>query len=111
MTGFVSALQTLRPGLLTEVEPLLQSSQAKVIAATLIPCLNRILRPFALVLEDYHSITANAIHDTIAYFISHMPPQMHLILSSRTDPPLPLSRLRVRGRSDRDSHRRSSLYP
>jgi len=97
MTGFVSALQTLRPGLLTEVEPLLQSSQDKVIAATLIPCLNRILRPFALVLEDYHSITANAIHDTIAYFISHMPPQMHLILSSRTDPPLPLSRLRVRG--------------
>jgi len=97
MTGFVSALQMLRPGHLNEVEPLLQSSQAKVIAATLIPCLNRIPHPFALVLEDYHSITANAIHDVVAYFISHMPPQMHLILSSRVDPPLPLSRLRVRG--------------
>jgi ATP/maltotriose-dependent transcriptional regulator MalT len=97
MVGFISALQTLQPGLLTEVEPLLQSSQAKVIAATLIPCLNRIPHSFALVLEDYHAITANTVHDAVAYFISHLPSQMHLILSSRVDPPLPLSRLRVRG--------------
>jgi LuxR family maltose regulon positive regulatory protein len=98
MAGLISALQTLKPGHLNEVEPLLQSTQPKVIAATLIHCLNRsISHPFALVLEDYHSITAKAVHDAVAYFISHMPPHMHLILSSRTDPPLPLSRLRVRG--------------
>lgn len=53
--------------------------------------------PFALVLEDYHTITAGAVHALVSYLIQHLPPTMHLILSSRSEPPLPLARLRVRG--------------
>jgi LuxR family maltose regulon positive regulatory protein len=61
--------------------------------------LNRLLaveEDFALVLEDYHVITAEAIHSAIRLMVSYPPPRMHVYLVSRTVPPLPLPRLRVR---------------
>jgi len=51
----------------------------------------------ALVLDDYHVIEAPSIHRALAYFMEHLPPQIHLILATRADPPLPLARLRVHG--------------
>ncbi|MEL7223868.1 MAG: LuxR C-terminal-related transcriptional regulator [Cyanobacteria bacterium J06576_12] len=48
----------------------------------------------ALVLDDYHVIETQAIHDAIGFLLSHLPPQVHLIISSRADPPLSLARLR-----------------
>jgi LuxR family maltose regulon positive regulatory protein len=53
-------------------------------------------KDFALVLEDYHVITAGAIHSAITLMVSYPPPRMHVYLISRTVPPLPLPRLRVR---------------
>jgi LuxR family transcriptional regulator, maltose regulon positive regulatory protein len=50
-----------------------------------------------LVLDDYHSITSQTIHDAIAYLVDHLPATLHLIFISRADPPLPLGRWRVRG--------------
>jgi len=50
-----------------------------------------------LVLDDFHTIQAQPILDMLFFFIEHMPPSLHLVLLSRTDPPLPLSRLRSRG--------------
>ena len=100
LTCFASALESLKPGMLAEAETAFQSFpplQPKAIMEALIHCLSTIPDSFALVLEDYHSITASAIHDTVAYLVGHLPSQMHVILSSRTDPPLSLSRLRVRG--------------
>ena len=52
---------------------------------------------FALVLDDYHLITAEPIHRALASLLEHMPPLMHLIIATRADPPLPLARLRARG--------------
>jgi len=52
--------------------------------------------PFAFVLDDFHLIAERQIHETMAFLIDHLPPQMHLILSSRADPPWPLARLRAR---------------
>jgi LuxR family maltose regulon positive regulatory protein len=52
---------------------------------------------FALVLDDYHVITERAIHEAVDFLIDHLPRQMHLILTSRFDPPLRLARLRARG--------------
>ena len=51
----------------------------------------------ALVLDDYHVITANPIHRGMAYLVEHLPPQLHLILATRADPHLPLARLRAKG--------------
>jgi LuxR family transcriptional regulator, maltose regulon positive regulatory protein len=47
-----------------------------------------------VVLDDYHRVEASAIHDSVAYLIEHLPPNCHLALITRTDPPLPLSRWR-----------------
>ena len=52
--------------------------------------------PFILVLDDFHVIRSEAVLKMLSYLLEHLPPQMHLVLLSRTDPPLPLSRLRVR---------------
>lgn len=50
-----------------------------------------------LVLDDYHYVTTQPIHESIAYLIDHLPHNLHLVIISRVDPPLPLGRWRVRG--------------
>jgi LuxR family maltose regulon positive regulatory protein len=50
----------------------------------------------ALVLDDYHVIVSSAIHDGLTYLLDHIPPRLHVVLASRSDPPLPLARLRAR---------------
>lgn len=50
-----------------------------------------------LILDDYHTIGGNAIHDALTYLLDHVPPQLHLTMTTRVDPPLPLARMRVRG--------------
>jgi LuxR family maltose regulon positive regulatory protein len=52
---------------------------------------------FALVLDDYHVITSDSIHQGMTFLLEHLPPHMHLIIATRADPPLPLARLRARG--------------
>ena len=53
--------------------------------------------PFILVLDDYHLIQNDWIHKAIGFLIEHLPPEMHLVLTTRVDPPLPLAQLRARG--------------
>src|ERR1700686_3139053 len=48
-----------------------------------------------LFLEDYHWLSASRIHQTIAYFLKHAPSHCHVVLTTRTDPPLPLATLRA----------------
>ncbi len=54
-------------------------------------------QPFTLVLDDYHFITEATVHRTLRLFLDQQPPQIHLILSSRVDPPLALAARRARG--------------
>jgi len=49
-----------------------------------------------MVLDDYHIITNPTIHEALRYFTEHQPPQVHLIITTREDPPLPLARMRAR---------------
>jgi LuxR family transcriptional regulator, maltose regulon positive regulatory protein len=50
-----------------------------------------------LILDDYDVITEPAIHETMAFFIDHLPPTLHVMLLTRSEPPLPLLRWRARG--------------
>jgi LuxR family transcriptional regulator, maltose regulon positive regulatory protein len=50
-----------------------------------------------LVLDDYQFVTEEASHEAVSFFVEHLPENVHLVISSRTDPPLPLGRLRARG--------------
>ena len=51
----------------------------------------------ALVLDDYHIITAEPIQRGMTFLLEHLPPQLHLMLATRADPPLSLARLRAQG--------------
>ena len=59
--------------------------------------LARLEEPAILVLDDYHIITNPLIHEMLEYFLEHQPGQAHLVITTRSDPPFPLARLRARG--------------
>ena len=93
----ITALQNIHPGLGERSLPLLQSPQPPPIESVLMTLLNEMTAveaDAALILDDYHAITAQAIHNGIGFLLSHLPPQAHLIIASRADPPLSLARLR-----------------
>jgi LuxR family maltose regulon positive regulatory protein len=97
---FVAVADRLYPGAGDTALMLLQSSQAPPIEAILTTLLNGLTELPAdavLVLDDYHLIKTRTIHEALAFLIEHLPPQVHLVISTRADPPLPLSRLRARG--------------
>ncbi|HEX6554834.1 MAG TPA: LuxR C-terminal-related transcriptional regulator [Ktedonobacteraceae bacterium] len=99
-TYVFTALEASQPGLCTLFLSILQTSQAPPpLQSILIAFSNALLtctRPLLLVLDDFHVITSQAVHNSFTYLVEHLPPDLlHIIISTRTDPPLPLSRLRV----------------
>jgi LuxR family maltose regulon positive regulatory protein len=61
-----------------------------------INALARLKEPAILVLDDYHTIINSLIHEMLEYFLEHQPRQVHLVIITRSDPPIPLARLRAR---------------
>src|SRR5215204_6552877 len=59
--------------------------------------LTELPHPVVLVLDDYQYVTGEDSHNSVAFFVDHLPENVHLVISSRSDPPLPLGRLRARG--------------
>ena len=76
--------------------PLLASASPTALLSLLLNDLSQYPTAGVLVLDDYHVITAESIHTALTFWVDHLPPHLHLILTSRADPPLPLARWRVR---------------
>ncbi len=98
-TYILSALDQQQPERFTPLLKSLQSPVAPPLTTVLATLINNVLEStqrFVLILDDYHVITEQQIHSTLWYLIDRLPPQFHIILATRTDPPLPLSRLRSR---------------
>ena len=96
----VAALQTIKAGIGERPLTALQSPQPPPTETILIALLNEIAAisdNFILVLDDYHVIDSQPVDNALAFLIDHQPPQMHLVIATREDPSLPLSRLRARG--------------
>jgi ATP/maltotriose-dependent transcriptional regulator MalT len=96
----IAAAQTIQADLGQDILAALQSSQSSTIAnwmPVLVNQLDNIVEPFVLVLDDYQWVTTSEIHQALAFLLEHQPPQMHLAIATRKDPPLPLPRLRARG--------------
>ncbi|MGB3295746.1 MAG: LuxR C-terminal-related transcriptional regulator [Phormidesmis sp.] len=96
-TYLITALRKIQPDLGERSLALLQSPQPPPIESVLMTLLNELTTvedDIVLILDDYHVISTQAIHDGIGFLLSHLPPQVHLIIASRADPPLPLARLR-----------------
>ena len=99
-TYLVTALQTVAPGVGARALSLLQGPQPppiETILTTLLNELGAVPNDVVLVLDDYHVIDAHDIHDGMAFLLEHLPPQVHLVITTRADPALPLARLRARG--------------
>ena len=96
-TYLITALHKIQPRLGERSLALLQSPQPPPIESVLMTLLNELAaveEDIVLILDDYHVIATQAIHDGIGFLLSHLPPQVHLIIASRADPPLSLARLR-----------------
>ncbi|HVU69725.1 MAG TPA: LuxR C-terminal-related transcriptional regulator [Ktedonobacteraceae bacterium] len=97
-----ASLQTLdaRLGQHVETLPDLPSSAdyQRVLSALINDVLVYISGDAVLVLDDYHALEDDAVHDLFIFWLEHAPEHLHLVLGTRVDPPLPLSRLRARGR-------------
>jgi LuxR family maltose regulon positive regulatory protein len=79
---------------------LLQSPQMPPVNSLLVSLINDLVATgieLTFVLDDYHLITANAVHEIVQMLLERLPPNVSLVIITREDPPLPLARLRVRG--------------
>jgi LuxR family transcriptional regulator, maltose regulon positive regulatory protein len=114
LTYLVAALQTLdlrNPSRGSEsdgtavdigkgVVTILQSPQPPPIESILTALINEITTipdNFVLVLDDYHVIDSKPVDEALTFLLKHLPPQMHIVITTREDPNLPLAQLRARG--------------
>jgi LuxR family maltose regulon positive regulatory protein len=99
-TYLIEAVHTMFPAVaddtLNAINGLIAPPPA-AIARSLLNDLVDIEQDFILVLDDYHFIHNQAIHDLLAEVVRHPPPTLHLVIASRHDPALPLAGLRARG--------------
>ncbi len=96
----IAALQTVVPGVGAGALSLLRGPQPppiQTILATLLNELNAMPEDIVLVLDDYHEVDTPDIQDGVVFLLEHLPPQLHLVITTRADPALPLGRLRARG--------------
>ena len=99
-TYVIAALQTMQADVGDTALAMLQSPQPPPIKAVLTTLINEISEELAasvLVLDDYHVIETQPIHNALAFLVEHMPRNVHLVIATRADPPLPLARLRACG--------------
>ena len=98
-TYAITALQTVVPSVGAGALPLLQSAQTPIetVLATLLNELSAVPNEIHLVLDDYHLVDGPDIETGMVFLLEHLPPHVHLVISSRADPALPLARLRARG--------------
>ncbi|WP_129670061.1 LuxR C-terminal-related transcriptional regulator [Phytoactinopolyspora endophytica] len=93
-----AALDRVRPGIADHVAPLLAATTTfRDLAAAVVNAFAAEPADVVLVLDDYHVIDAEEVYDSIRFLIEHRPAGLHIVLSSRADPSLPLARLRAAG--------------
>jgi LuxR family transcriptional regulator, maltose regulon positive regulatory protein len=102
MAHFVAALQAAE---LNVDAAVLESLSAASAADALTTLVNDIAeagqqepgKQWVVVLDDYHVIEASEVHEAVTFLLDHLPDHLHLVMATRSDPPLPLARLRSRG--------------
>jgi LuxR family maltose regulon positive regulatory protein len=96
----IAALQRIDSQIGGQVQAVLEESSSphfEILLTRLISEMERLPEKSIIVLDDYHLIDSKSVHDAIYFLIEYLPPAIHLVISGRTDPPLPISKLRVQG--------------
>lgn len=97
-TYLVEALHRVAPSLNAAELAALQAPRTSFVEVMVPLLLNELAslpEPVGLVLDDYHTITNRELHDGLALLVDQLPSTLHLVVATRSDPPLPLARLRV----------------
>ena len=97
LSYIIGALQNIKQNIGQAAMNMLRSPQSppfESILTNIINDITTISKDFTFVLDDYHMVENNQIHKMISFFLEHLPHKMHFILATRSDPPLPLARLR-----------------
>jgi len=100
LTHLVAAIRTSSPAVGGEALALMETDRglpSEDVLASLVNDLDELAEPTVLALDDYHVIDAPDIHAAVTFLLDHLPPQVTVAITTRADPPLPLSRLRGRG--------------
>jgi len=94
----VAALNTIEAGHFDSIQIMLKAPQPPPLESIIKEIINEVAavsKPFFLVLDDYHVIEDHLIHDAITFLLEHLPPVMHLVIASRSDPLIKTPRLRA----------------
>ncbi len=101
LTYLIAALQTVEANLGGDALSILQSPQAPPpVEGILTALINDVADPsprLVLALDDYHLVENPLVHEALTFLLEHLPPQFHLVIATREDPPFPLARYRARG--------------
>ena len=96
----LEALRTLTPAIGEQSEIILRAPRISLVddfLPVLINELDALEEASVLVIEDYHLITSAEVHEAMSFVLDHVPSRLELVLSTRTEPPLQVARLRARG--------------
>ncbi len=102
LTYLIAALQEVDNRIGNDAVQLMagiQQAPSESILTSIINDLDKVNTKIALVLDDYHLVTSQAVHEEVAFLLEHCPNTFHLLIATRSDPPLPLARLRARGQT------------
>lgn len=103
VTYLIAALQQIQPQLGISLLSMLQEASLSSVEEVMTTLINQLTaakladKQFIVVLDDYHLISEEAIHRGLTFLLTYMPPELHLVLISRSEPPFPLMRWRARG--------------
>lgn len=100
LRAVIMALRKVHPGLADGPLGMLSSPQGaplEAISTRLLNDVSRVSRNTVLILDDYHVLTHGSAQDLGVYLLEHLPPSLRLVIATRSDPGLPLARLRARG--------------
>ena len=97
-TYLISAIQTLNREIGIEARQIVSVPQLRSnepVAISLINDISQLAHDLVVILDDYHVIEVEQVHAGLSYLLEHQPPNLHIILITRLDPPISLARLRV----------------
>jgi LuxR family maltose regulon positive regulatory protein len=99
LTHLVAAIQTVEPDVGDDALALLEAGNVatEAVLVSLINDLDVLAGPTVVALDDYHVLDGSKVNDAVTFLLDNLPPQVTLAITTRADPPLPLSRLRARG--------------
>src|SRR3990172_466632 len=98
-TYLITACQSVQEGVGESAQALfdtLQPLPGDTIPTILINDFARLQCKLVLVLDDYHAIQNETIHSAFSFLLEHLPGNLHIVVSTRIDPPWPLARFRAR---------------